>query len=68
MVTGGGSGIGQAMCRNWAQAGMNEVVADLEGARADETARAIEAAGGRAVAVACEVGEAKAVEGLVERA
>ncbi|WP_293678070.1 SDR family NAD(P)-dependent oxidoreductase [uncultured Phenylobacterium sp.] len=68
VVTGGGAGIGQAMCRNWADAGMNVVVADLEGTRAEETAKAIEAAGGRAVAVACDVGDAKAVEALADRA
>jgi len=68
VVTGGGSGIGQAMCLTWAEAGMNVVVADVLGERAEETARQVEAKGVRALAVACDVGDAGSVEALAERA
>jgi NAD(P)-dependent dehydrogenase (short-subunit alcohol dehydrogenase family) len=68
VVTGGGSGIGQAMCLAWADAGMNVVVADVLGERAEETVRQVEARGVRALGIACDVGDATSVEALAERA
>jgi NAD(P)-dependent dehydrogenase (short-subunit alcohol dehydrogenase family) len=68
LVTGGGAGIGQAMCLAWADAGMNVVVADVVADRAKETAAQVEAKGVRALAVACDVGDAKAVEALADAA
>ena len=68
VVTGGGSGIGQAMCLAWADAGMNVVVADVMAERAQETAAQVEAKGVRALAVACDVGDATSVEALAEQA
>ena len=46
MVTGGGSGIGRAICRRFASDGASVVVADLVGERAEEVAAEV---GGRAV-------------------
>jgi NAD(P)-dependent dehydrogenase (short-subunit alcohol dehydrogenase family) len=68
LVTGGGSGIGQAMCLTWAEAGMNVVVADVVAGRAEETARAVEAKGVRALPISCDVGAAGAVESLANAA
>jgi NAD(P)-dependent dehydrogenase (short-subunit alcohol dehydrogenase family) len=68
LVTGGGSGIGQAMCLTWAEAGMNVVVADVIAGRAEETARAVEAKGVRALPISCDVGDAGAVESLANAA
>ena len=68
LVTGGGSGIGQAMCMTWARAGMNVVVADVLAERAEETAKAVEATGVRALAAPTDVGDARSVEALAERA
>lgn len=68
VVTGGGAGIGQAMCLAWADAGMNVVVADVVADRAKETAGQVEAKGVRALAVACDVGDATSVEALADAA
>jgi NAD(P)-dependent dehydrogenase (short-subunit alcohol dehydrogenase family) len=68
VVTGGGAGIGQAMCLAWAEAGMNVVVADVLADRAEETARLVEAKGVRALAVACDVGDAASVAALADKA
>jgi meso-butanediol dehydrogenase / (S,S)-butanediol dehydrogenase / diacetyl reductase len=46
LVTGGGSGIGRAICRRFASDGASVVVADLVGERAEEVAVEV---GGRAV-------------------
>ena len=68
VVTGGGAGIGQAMCLAWADASMNVVVADVVEERAKETAGQVEAKGVRALAVACDVGDARSVEALADAA
>ena len=68
LVTGGGSGIGRAMCLTWAEAGMNVVVADVVPGRAEETAREVEAKGVRALPITCDVSDADAVEALAEAA
>jgi NAD(P)-dependent dehydrogenase (short-subunit alcohol dehydrogenase family) len=64
VVTGGGSGIGRGMVLAWASSGMNVVVADIEQAQAEAVASEARAMGVRAVAVACDVAKADAVESL----
>ena len=68
VVTGGGSGIGQAMCLAWADAGMKVVVADVLSDRAEETAELARAKGVQALAATCDVGDAQSVEALAEQA
>ena len=63
-VTGGGSGIGAAACRRIAAEGGAVAVADKRLATAQEVADEIERAGGRALALECDV----SVEAEVERA
>jgi NAD(P)-dependent dehydrogenase (short-subunit alcohol dehydrogenase family) len=67
LVTGGGSGIGRAISRRFAAEGASVVVADVVGARAEETATEI---GGRAVqadvTVADDVARMVEVAGRVE--
>jgi NAD(P)-dependent dehydrogenase (short-subunit alcohol dehydrogenase family) len=55
IVTGGGSGIGEAAALRLAAEGAKVVVADVRGASADRVANEIENAGGEAVAVSCDV-------------
>lgn len=57
VVTGGGSGIGQAICLRFAREGAAVVVADWHEARAQETAAMVHAAGGAALAVGADVSQ-----------
>lgn len=62
VVTGGGSGIGQALCEVFARAGAQTVVAaDLDLDRAQETAGAL-----RGQAFRCDVGNEEDVRSLIE--
>jgi len=68
IVTGGANGIGHASCRLLADFGAQVVVADLKMADARRTADAITAAGGRALAVACDVTRDEDLVRLVDQA
>ena len=58
LITGGGSGIGRATARLLAREGAAVAVVDLDETRAQAVAREIEAEGGRAIAVHCDVSQA----------
>jgi NAD(P)-dependent dehydrogenase (short-subunit alcohol dehydrogenase family) len=64
VVTGGGAGIGRGLCLGFAGEGMNVVVVDREADRAHAVAAEVEAAGAKALAQACDVSDAAAVEAL----
>jgi NAD(P)-dependent dehydrogenase (short-subunit alcohol dehydrogenase family) len=68
IVTGGGSGIGRASALGLARLGMAVVVAGRRPQLLAETAAAIFAAGGRAVAVPCDLGASDAPAELAEAA
>jgi glucose 1-dehydrogenase/2-deoxy-D-gluconate 3-dehydrogenase len=55
LVTGGGQGIGEAICLRLAEAGAAVVVTDVQGPNAERTAQKIAAAGGQATAVTADV-------------
>ncbi|HET9660155.1 MAG TPA: glucose 1-dehydrogenase [Thermomicrobiales bacterium] len=61
-VTGGGSGIGRAICQLFAREGATVVAADLIPERALETANLITSAGGVATGLAIDVADASAVK------
>ena len=67
IVTGAGGGIGRAIALEFARAGAAVGCVDL-GARADATAEAIKANGGRSLALACDVASETETRDAVERA
>jgi NAD(P)-dependent dehydrogenase (short-subunit alcohol dehydrogenase family) len=68
VITGGGSGIGRVMAERFSAEGARVVVADIVGDRAAEAAAAIEAAGGRALALRADVTAAADVDRMVNAA
>lgn len=66
VVTGAGAGIGRAIARAFAQEGSNVVLADINSHAANDTARLITEAGGKAVAVHTDVADPGSVEQLVK--
>ena len=67
-VTGAASGIGRAAALAFARAGASVVVADVADDDNRETARLIEHAGGRAVAVRCDVTRSEDVQAALRTA
>ncbi|TIO73481.1 MAG: glucose 1-dehydrogenase [Mesorhizobium sp.] len=65
VVTGAGSGIGRAGAMIMAREGAVVVIADRDPAAGEATASEIREAGGRGEAVATDVGDDMAVEGLI---
>jgi NAD(P)-dependent dehydrogenase (short-subunit alcohol dehydrogenase family) len=66
-VTGAANGIGRAAALAFAREGASVVVADLSEQDNQETARMIEAAGGRALAIRCDVTRAEDVKAALDR-
>jgi NAD(P)-dependent dehydrogenase (short-subunit alcohol dehydrogenase family) len=66
-VTGAASGIGRATALAFARRGARVVGADVSEAGSQETARMIEASGGRALAVKCDVSRAEDVSAALDR-
>ena len=65
VITGAGSGIGRAAAETFARQGAQVAVADINQGNADETARAIHRAGGRATAFAADVSRRASVDAMV---
>lgn len=68
VVTGGGRGIGRAVCRRFAAEGAQVVAASRTGDELDETRRVIESSGGRCEICRTDVGELDQVNKLFETA
>lgn len=66
VVTGAGRGIGRAFAHALAEAGAAVVVNDLEIDPAESVADEIRAAGGKATAVAAEIGQSGAAEACID--
>jgi NAD(P)-dependent dehydrogenase (short-subunit alcohol dehydrogenase family) len=68
VITGAGSGVGRASALRFAEEGARVVVADLQLDGAKETVRQIEAAGGTAVTVECDVSQDAQVADMIAAA
>jgi cyclopentanol dehydrogenase len=68
IVTGGGQGIGRAICETFAREGATVWVPDFFADRAKATADAINAAGGKAHADQVDVTREDSVKGMLDRA
>jgi NAD(P)-dependent dehydrogenase (short-subunit alcohol dehydrogenase family) len=66
-VTGAANGIGRAAALAFAREGASVVVADVSEQGNQETARLVEQAGGRALAVRCDVSRAEDVKAALDR-
>ncbi len=68
VVTGGGSGIGEALCRAFAAEGMSVVVSDIDLSAAEGVANSINDTGGSAIAVRTDVADRASVKELADKA
>lgn len=66
IVTAGGSGIGAATARRFAQEGASVVVADLSGKRAEEVTAGIRAGGGKAVCIKMDAADPEGVQATIK--
>jgi NAD(P)-dependent dehydrogenase (short-subunit alcohol dehydrogenase family) len=66
LVTGGGRGLGEAICRTLAEAGMKIVVGDLRPDLADAVADSLKAAGTDAVALRLDVTDEDSIQTVVQ--
>jgi NAD(P)-dependent dehydrogenase (short-subunit alcohol dehydrogenase family) len=64
VVTGAASGLGRALCLALAKRAAKIVIADLDVPGAEETAHAVEAAGGKAAVQRCDVSKFEQVDAL----
>ena len=67
IVTGGSRGLGSSIARGFAAAGAKVVVASRKLDKCEDVAAEIRAAGGNAIAVGCNMGDAAQVASLVAR-
>ncbi|MBL9152492.1 MAG: 7-alpha-hydroxysteroid dehydrogenase [Verrucomicrobiales bacterium] len=66
IVTGAGAGIGRAIAETFARAGAAVMVSDRTAEAAANVANEINAAGGKAISIACDVTSDVALEAMVE--
>jgi len=67
VVTGGGGGIGGALCREFAAEGARVAVLDRAAGPAQEVADALISSGAQALAVTCDITERPSVDAAVDQ-
>jgi NAD(P)-dependent dehydrogenase (short-subunit alcohol dehydrogenase family) len=67
VVTGGGSGMGRAICHHLARRGHRVAVLDVNGESSEQVAKEVEAEGGRALAAAVDISDRPAVDAVLNR-
>ena len=67
IITGGGAGIGKAICLAFAAAGASIAVADIDAQGAQETARQIQSMGRESVAIAADVSKEQDVDRIFDQ-
>src|ERR1700719_749421 len=67
LVTGGGSGIGRATALGFAKLGGKIAIADINGENANKVAAEITKAGGKALAIVCDVTRPADINMMIER-
>lgn len=67
LITGGGQGLGEAICRTLAEAGTIIVPADVQNQKAEQVAASIRSAGGKAMAVKLDVTDEQQAEEAVRQ-
>ena len=68
IVTGAAMGIGRACAERFASEGAKIVLSDVDAVKGEEVAEAIQAKGGDALFMACDVGDKTQVDALIESA
>lgn len=68
VITGGGSGIGEAVAKDFANDGVKVVLGDMDQAGLDRVVSEIKAAGGEATGVVCNITKDEDVEKLMDTA
>jgi len=68
IVTAGGSGIGAATARRFAQEGASVVIADISGRRAEEVTAGITSGGGKAVSIKMDASDPEGVQATIKLA
>ncbi len=68
VVTGGGSGMGRAICQRLAAEGHGVAVLDIDAGATEQVAKEIEANGGKAAGVAVDVSDRGAVDAAMDAA
>lgn len=68
VVTGGGSGIGMGLAKELARQGASVAIADIILENAEKVAEEIRAAGGKAVAIRCDVCDRSSIAAMKEQA
>jgi len=67
LVTGGGRGLGEAICRNLGQAGVVTIVADIQEDLAEKVALEIQSEGGKAASLRLDVCDERQAEAAIQQ-